>query len=556
MCESENGNKTFVAKSEDEIDSSEQIKKFVLTQTDMLVSNLANHAKLVDTEQREENAREKMMHDNSAIKKTEEHKPNCDDDHLDNHANKQPYQNQTGLGSTFVFDEPSKKPNVSFSQQKPRPQTNQQNATLNATQNATQKQSQNQPGTFDNIFGGTSGNNASLSNDKLILEKLDMLRKLGELVTNHKIKLSQTYNMNSDLDVMRYEYKLHTDIKAKQNAISCMSTCISSGIAFIEFVNGNFDPFGISLKGWSDDVNADMGNYYDILGEIYERRKKMAGTQMAPELKLAGMLFLSAAKYGIGNKISSNPEIITNMLGLGSNSQNVDPKIVEEIRQKAFADKARRETEEKNKKYNEKAMCEHNIATKNASDLQMLREQELAFLREEKELQKRKNQLEELKFKLSQRQDTQTANSESHARHCKTADISSAQNCNRNQNYNLNMLVNNSALRVANLQTNIKNLKSSVIDLENKIHETCTENQTDQNQSKSNIFDKTMSRLAQKQTDSDSCASAKLNSIMKTEAKTDNKTDNKTDIYCSDEDLTSFARSKNRKRARKVVMIE
>jgi hypothetical protein len=547
MCESENNNKTFVVKSEDEIDSSEQMKKFVLTQTDMLVSNLANHAKLVDTEQREENAREKMIHDISAIKKSEECKLNCEDDPLNNHtntfANKQPNQNQTG--STFVFDEPNKKPNVSFSQQKAKPQTNQQNATP--------KQSQNQPGTFDNIFGGASGNNSHLSNDKLILEKLDMLRKLGELVTNHKIKLSQTYNMNSDLDVMRYEYKLHTDIKAKQSAISCMSTCISSGIAFIEFINGNFDPFGISLKGWSDDVNADMGNYYDILGEIYERRKKMAGTQMAPELKLAGMLFLSAAKYGLGNKISSNPEIITNILGFGSNSQNMDPKIVEEMRQKAFADKARRETEEKNKKYNEKAMCEHNVATKNASDLQMLREQELAFLREEKELQKRKSQLEELKFKLSQRQDTQTANSESHAKHCRTTDVTaSAQNCNRNPNYNLNMLVNNSALRVANLQTNIKNLKSSVIDLENKIHETCTENQTDQNQSKSNIFDKTMSRLAQEQNDSDNSTSAKLNSIMKTEAKTDNKTDK----FCSDEDVTSFAKSKNRKRAKKVIMIE
>jgi predicted nucleic acid-binding Zn ribbon protein len=39
---------------------------------------------------------------------------------------------------------------------------------------------------------------------------------------------------------------------------------------------------------------------------------------------------------------------------------------------------------------------------------------------------------------------------------------------------------------------------------------------------------------------------------MKTEAKTDNKTDK----FCSDEDVTSFAKSKNRKRAKKVIMIE
>ena len=62
-----------------------------------------------------------------------------------------------------------------------------------------------------------------LSEEGKMLKRLDMLRKLGELA-QYKVKLSQNYNMNSDYFTMKYEYQLHTNIRAKQNYINWTSS--------------------------------------------------------------------------------------------------------------------------------------------------------------------------------------------------------------------------------------------------------------------------------------------------------------------------------------------
>ena len=48
----------------------------------------------------------------------------------------------------------------------------------------------------------------------MMLKKLNMLRKLGEL-TQYGVKLSQNYNMNSDYQAMEYEYELHKELELK-----------------------------------------------------------------------------------------------------------------------------------------------------------------------------------------------------------------------------------------------------------------------------------------------------------------------------------------------------
>ncbi len=62
-----------------------------------------------------------------------------------------------------------------------------------------------------------------LSEEGKMLKRLDMLRKLGELA-QYKVKLSQNYNMNSDYFTMKYEYQLHTNIRAKQNFVNWTSS--------------------------------------------------------------------------------------------------------------------------------------------------------------------------------------------------------------------------------------------------------------------------------------------------------------------------------------------
>ena len=68
----------------------------------------------------------------------------------------------------------------------------------------------------DNGIPEDYDNYNELSEEGKMLKRLDMLRKLGELA-QYKVKLSQNYNMNSDYFTMKYEYQLHTNIRAKQN---------------------------------------------------------------------------------------------------------------------------------------------------------------------------------------------------------------------------------------------------------------------------------------------------------------------------------------------------
>ena len=136
------------------------------------------------------------------------------------------------------------------------------------------------------------------SKDEEMHIKLDLLRKLGELKKNYGIKLSQNYNMNSDIKVMEYEYNLHRDIKDKQNAVDLMSQLLLLIVQGAEWANEAYDPFNVSVRGWKEQVNSSISSYYDVLGEIYEKYHQ-PGKKMAPELKLIFMLLGAAATVQI-----------------------------------------------------------------------------------------------------------------------------------------------------------------------------------------------------------------------------------------------------------------
>ena len=56
----------------------------------------------------------------------------------------------------------------------------------------------------------------NLSQEEIMVRKLEMLCKLCEL-SNAGAKLSQNYSLNSDLKMMKFEYELHKNLRAKQN---------------------------------------------------------------------------------------------------------------------------------------------------------------------------------------------------------------------------------------------------------------------------------------------------------------------------------------------------
>ncbi len=322
------------------------------TVTDMLVENLANSEKLVPEEERWHFTKDQK----ASFAKSKSRETVVDED--DNLAN-------------FIDDANSKNNHNSKEQ-------------IFHTTNSHDNNDNN-----DNKISDKD----EMSQNDLMLQRLDMLRKLGELA-NNGVKLSQNYNMNSDYNTMKYEYELHTSIRSKQNGINWMSSMMMNCIYGIEMLNETYDPFSLKLKGWSEQINADQSNYYEVFGELYEKYNK-PGKNMAPELKLLLLVSGSAIKYHLGNAVMS-----TFMSNNVASKLSDNPQLVEQLRQQAVADKIKQQSTKQNENLNTMMNKEHTLASQKMADLQMLKQKELEYLKMQQETIKQQEQYEQLKAKL------------------------------------------------------------------------------------------------------------------------------------------------------------
>lgn len=206
-----------------------------------------------------------------------------------------------------------------------------------------------------------------ITKEEEMLQKLDMLRKLGEL-HGRGVKLSQNYNMNSDYNSMKYEYELHTGIRDKQNGLKWMCEMFTMTCKGVELANDSFNPFDFKMDGWADYVNDDIDKYYDVLGELYEKYFRGTG-KVAPEMKLAFLLGSSAFSFQMQRSVMSSIPTLSNMM-------NGNPELVEKLRQQAVQDKMKKRNQNMRDSLNNAMEKEHDIARKNASDIEMLKRQE------------------------------------------------------------------------------------------------------------------------------------------------------------------------------------
>jgi hypothetical protein len=195
-----------------------------------------------------------------------------------------------------------------------------------------------------------------------MLKQLDMLRKLGEL-TQHGVKLSQNYNMYSDYNTMKYEYELHKNIRSKQNSVKMMTNVLLIACNGLEMLNDKHNPFDIKLEGWSDQINDDSTDYYEVFSELYEKYNK-PGKGVAPELKLLFMISGSAVKFHLTNKFASQipklGDVLKNNPGLSEKIDHPKPS--------------------HNADFQKKMEEEHLAAAQSAADIHFLKQQEQEYL--------------------------------------------------------------------------------------------------------------------------------------------------------------------------------
>jgi hypothetical protein len=75
-----------------------------------------------------------------------------------------------------------------------------------------------------------------------------------------------------------------------------MLTTVTNGM---EFLNNRYDPLGVNLDGWSEQINENLEDYDEIFEELYDKYKDR--TKVAPEVRLIMSLGLSAAMCHVTN---------------------------------------------------------------------------------------------------------------------------------------------------------------------------------------------------------------------------------------------------------------
>lgn len=143
---------------------------------------------------------------------------------------------------------------------------------------------------------------SKLSDREIRRKKRLMLKKLEEWNDKGFLKSYSNFTMDSNFDEIEDEYESAIEDKRKKDSVKLQGWWFTTFINTIEYGNAAFDPFGLNLDGWGEQITEDLDSYDEIFGELYEKYK---GGKMAPELSLLLRIGFSAAVVNFTNKALS-----------------------------------------------------------------------------------------------------------------------------------------------------------------------------------------------------------------------------------------------------------
>lgn len=163
-------------------------------------------------------------------------------------------------------------------------------------------------------------------------EKQDLLYKFYRM-ENKGIKLAKKFNMHSDIDEMRSEYRKIVRDAEVTSSLKFSKRMLLAVVSGTEFLNKRYDPLGVELNGWSESVMENMGDgdYDNVFERLHDKYTGKVNTP--PELELMLSLAGSAIMFHMTstmfkqlpnmNDISKqNPEMMQNLMKSMSSMMN------------------------------------------------------------------------------------------------------------------------------------------------------------------------------------------------------------------------------------------
>jgi hypothetical protein len=101
------------------------------------------------------------------------------------------------------------------------------------------------------------------------------------------------------LEEINAEVARRKDSKGLEASIRFQRSMLTTVTSGMEFLNSKYDPLGVALDGWSEQVNENIEDYDEIFEELYDKYKDKS--KVAPEVRLIMSLGLSAAMCHVTN---------------------------------------------------------------------------------------------------------------------------------------------------------------------------------------------------------------------------------------------------------------
>jgi len=103
----------------------------------------------------------------------------------------------------------------------------------------------------------------------------------------------------NSLDEINAELAKRKDSKGLEASLRFQRSMLTTVTSGMEFLNNRYDPLGVALDGWSEQVNENIEDYDEIFEELYDKYKDKS--KVAPEVRLIMSLGLSAAMCHVTN---------------------------------------------------------------------------------------------------------------------------------------------------------------------------------------------------------------------------------------------------------------
>lgn len=141
-----------------------------------------------------------------------------------------------------------------------------------------------------------------LTDREMRRKKRAMIKKLDEWYDKKYVKHNSHFTMDSPYEDIEDEYESVVEEKRKKDSVKLQGWWFTTIVNSIEYANAMFDPFGLNLDGWGEQISEDLDSYEDIFNELHDKYK---GGKLSPEISLLLRVAFSASMVNITNKALS-----------------------------------------------------------------------------------------------------------------------------------------------------------------------------------------------------------------------------------------------------------